>query len=125
MVKPININAIETATKTPWQDWCAGLDAAGAAELDHNAIVKLTRSLKPISGWWAQGVAVAYEQHIGPRKPGQTSDGLFSVSVSRTISGSLQSLHEDWCAFVSDLKEIDGRAIERPPTTSATPKRLY
>lgn len=125
MVKPVSIRAIEAATQTTWQDWCAFLGEADATAFDHNAIVKLARSFKPVSGWWAQSIAVAYEQHIGRRLPGQTGDGLFSASVSRTIAGSLQPVHMKWCKFVSDLTTIDGQALIGPPTTSSTPKRLY
>lgn len=83
MVKPVNTQAIEAATDTSWQEWCGFLEDAGAEALDHNAIVKKAGAFKPISGWWAQSVAVAYEQHIGRHQPGQTSDGLFAASVSR------------------------------------------
>lgn len=125
MIKPTNTLSIEQNTGTSWHDWCAFLDAANAAALDHNAIVKKARELKTISGWWAQEIAVAYEQHIGRRKPGQTSDGLFSVSVSRTLPGDINTLHENWCAFASELTVIDLQEVLQPPTTSATPKRLY
>ena len=125
MVKPINTQAIEKSTQTRWDDWCAYLDGAGAATLDHNSIVKTARLFKPISGWWAQGVAVAYEQRIGRRKPGQTSDGLFSVSISRTVGGTWEQVHKTWCDFASSLTAIDGQTIVTSPTTSATPKRLY
>lgn len=88
-IRPVNTQAIEQATGASWQEWCAFLDESGAAQLDHNAIVRKARKFKQISGWWAQSVAVAYEQHIGRRKPGQRSDGLFNASASRTIVGSL------------------------------------
>jgi len=39
--------------------------------------------------WWAQGVsvAIAYEQHAGLRVPGQSSDGDFRTSTTKTFSG--------------------------------------
>lgn len=125
MVKPTSTQAIETGTETDWGEWCTYLDASGAANLDHNAIVKIARKFRPISGWWAQGVAVAYEQRIGRRKPGQTSDGLFSVSISRTIDGNVASTHETWCRFASKLTLIGRQEIAATATTSVTPKRLY
>ena len=93
--------------------------------LDHNAIVKKALEFKAISGWWAQEVAVAYEQRIGRRKPGQTSDGLFSASVSRTLDGDIATLHQTWCDFASEMTMIDGQSFLQVPTTSVTPKRLY
>ena len=125
MVQPVNIAAIEAATETTWQEWCAALQAAGADRLDHAEIAGLVRSLKPISGWWAQGVTVAYEQHIGRRLPRQMKDGTFSASLSRRVAGGMADLHEKWHVFAAGLPEIAGQKIVATPTTSATPKRQY
>jgi len=124
MIKPASTRAIEEATGTSWRAWCAFLDDQGAAQLDHNAIVKKAHTFKEISGWWAQSIAVAYEQHIGRRKPGQRSDGLFNASVSRTMNVLLEPAYASWCGFAAGLNEIDGEALAAAPTTSATPKRL-
>lgn len=125
MVNSISTKAIQEATNTSWKEWCSLFDVAGGAALSHSEIVKLAMHSKPISHWWAQSVAVAYEQHIGRRKPGQKSDGLFSASVSRTIKGSRETVHQAWCDFASKLTSIDGDKIVHPASTSATPKRLY
>jgi len=124
MIKPASTRAIEEATGASWRAWCAFLDDQGAAQLDHNAIVKKAHTFKEISGWWAQSIAVAYEQHIGRRKPGQRSDGLFNASVSRTMNVLLEPAYASWCGFAAGLNEIDGEALAAAPTTSATPKRL-
>lgn len=124
-VKPINIRAIEKATGTSWEDWHAYLDKMGAADLDHGAIVAKARSHQPISGWWAQSIAVAYEQSIGRRKPGQGADGLFAASVSRTVKAPRQSAFKSWCKFAANLDKVDGQFIDGSPTTTTTPKRLY
>ena len=67
MVKPTNTSAITKATNRPWDDWVAALDAAGAREMNHGDIAKQALKLMPEpveqKGWWAQGVAIAYEQH--------------------------------------------------------------
>ncbi|MGI9449845.1 MAG: hypothetical protein ACR2QH_04250 [Geminicoccaceae bacterium] len=125
MIKPTSTRAIEEATDASWQEWCAFLDGQRAAQLDHNAIVKKARTFKKISGWWAQSIAVAYEQHIGRRKPGQRSDGLFNVSISRTIKALPEPAYASWCSFAASLSEVDGQLLAAEPTTSATPKRLY
>lgn len=125
MVKPISTQAIEIGTATSWETWCAALDAAGARDLDHNGIVKAARKLRTISGWWAQGVAVAYEQHIGRRKPGQTSDGLFSVSLSRTEPGTQASVFKAWCGYGAKLTGIKGVPFARAPSASETAKWMY
>ena len=125
IVKPINTEAIEKATGASWKEWRAFLDDAKAADMDHNDIVKKARTFRSISGWWAQSVAVAYEQSIGRRKPGQSSDGSFSVSLSRTLPMPQHTAFESWCAFAAELNKIDKRTIIGTPTTSTTPKRFY
>ena len=89
MVKPTNISAITKATNRPWDDWVAALDAAGAREMNHGDIAKQALKLMPEpveqKGWWAQGVAIAYEQHTGLRIPGQSSTGSFQTSTSKTF----------------------------------------
>jgi hypothetical protein len=125
MIKPASTRAIEEATGASWREWCAFLDDQGGHHLDHKAIVKKARTFKAISGWWAQSVAVAYEQHIGRRKPGQRSDGLFNASVSRTIEASLEPAYASWCSFAASLREIDGQRLAGEAATSTTPIRLY
>jgi hypothetical protein len=125
MVKAINIAAIETATSSTWPEWCAHLDRAKAMDLPLGEIVKVIEARASISGWWAQSVAVAYEQHIGRRKPGQGSDGRFTASVSRTFSASPDKMFAAWKNLVADETEFGGRQLADPTTTSRTPKRLY
>lgn len=125
MVKAVSTDAIERATDTPWRDWCAHLDKAGGKVLDHKALVRAAREFKEISGWWAQGIAVAYEQHIGRRKPGQSNDGSFAASVSRTVALPQQDAFDAWCAFALPLTEIGDCAITGTPGTSSTPKWRY
>lgn len=76
------------ATGRARADWHAILDAAGAREWKHPVIAAWLQSEHGVDGWWAQGITVAYEQAIGRRLPGQTADGTFSVSVTKTIDGS-------------------------------------
>lgn len=90
MVKPTNISTITKATNRPWDDWVAALDAAGAREMNHGDIAKQALKLMPEpveqKGWWAQGVAIAYEQHTGLRIPGQSSTGSFQTSTTKTFA---------------------------------------
>lgn len=123
MVKPASTKAIEDGTKTTWEEWCVYLDACNVGALDHSVIAKNAREFKPVSGWWAQAVAVVYGQHIRRRKPGQTSDGLFSISVSRTIDENLEKLNRTWCDYASGLSKIGGVAFSQPPTTSVSDPR--
>lgn len=73
---------------------------------------------QPKLNWWAQGIAIRYELHCGMRIPGQQSDGLFAVSISKTITGNLNEIFEKWSS-----KGIKDKHSE--PRVSHTPKRSY
>lgn len=93
MTKAQNIAAIEQATGRAWDEWVSRLNAQGAAELTHKEIAKrvneeLAGMTVDNTGWWAQGITVAYEQHIGRRVPGQLANGLFELAVSKSVARS-------------------------------------
>jgi hypothetical protein len=85
--------AIKAKTGKDWMAWFAALDKAGAAKLDHKAIVALARDMG--SGrWHGQMVAVSYERARGLRVMNQKCDGEFSVSVTRVMPVSLSELYK-------------------------------
>ena len=128
---PANVEALETGSGIAWIEWVAHLDGIGAAELDHTALAQaaLARILEVGASkspeWWAQGVAVAYEQRIGRRVPGQTCDGSFSVTVSKTLPGEMDAVLARWAARYDGATELDRIPITRAPATSATDKWRY
>lgn len=83
-----NIPALERASGRSWTSWLEVFEAAGAAKLGHAEIAKAALEAMPAelqnAEWWAQGAAIAFEQHAGLRVPGQSSTGDFRVSASRT-----------------------------------------
>lgn len=79
----------------------------------------------PNPEWWAQAVTVAYEQHIGRRKPGQRSDGGYAVTINRTCSGTMDAVLEKWSALIESLSDIDGTRIVDSPRISKTDKWRY
>lgn len=84
--------AIKAATGKDWMAWFAALDKAGAAKLDHKAIVAKARAMG--SGrWYGQMVAVSYERARGLRAMNQKCDGEFSVSVTRVMDVPLPKLY--------------------------------
>lgn len=129
MVTSQNTAAIARATGRPWDAWLEELDGAGAREMDHPQITGLAIARMPESldnpGWWAQGVAVAYEQHHGMRVPGQTSDGMFQASASKTFRGTRDEAWAAWTELVADREEFNGVGLAQAPTTSETPKWRY
>jgi hypothetical protein len=129
MTKASNIDAIEKATGTGWDAWVEFLDSRGGQQLPHQEIVRhagerLSAS-HPNSGWWAQSVTVAYEQHIGRRQPGQSCDGDFQVGVSRTFNGSMDEALQAWCALVGGRGGFSGIPLDKEPATSSTDKWRY
>ena len=74
--------------------------------------------------WWAQGVTVAYEQHIGRRLPGQRADGSFDGAISKTFPCEAAEIYTRLVALLSGWDELQGRVL-RQQRTSETPKRKY
>jgi len=92
----ISSAAVRTATGHGWDWWLKTLDKAGAVKLPHREIARmLSDRLGLESRWWAQMIAVGYEQARGLRKPNQTAMG-FVASVSRTVAVPLGALYAAW-----------------------------
>lgn len=73
-----------------------------------------------ISEWWAQGVTVAYEQIIGRRVVGQSCEGDFAASASRTVPGDPDSVRDRWDAFMTPQRREELGLAE---PSSPTPRR--
>jgi hypothetical protein len=129
MTKAVNTEAIEKATFCKWADWVKLLDTAGGKDLPHNKLAELAHAKMPKQlenpGWWAQSVAVAYEQHTGKRAPGQRADGTFELSVSRSLPGSLAQVMETWTKAVEGRDQFDGVSVVGEAGTSETKINLH
>lgn len=100
--------------------------------MEHKDIAKLAYSILVDDApdlanqhWWAQNIAIAYEQHVGIRIPGQSCDGDFQVSVSKTVQGTLDEALAKMVALMDDVVELDGVPLEAPPSSSGTEKWRY
>ena len=127
MTRPTNIEGIEKATGKNWDSWVASLNDAGAQDMTHKQIVRIAYKQigeKASAGWWSQHVAVAYEQHIGRRQPGQRQDGTYEVTVSKTASGSMDDAMSSWLKLVDGMQEFNGVKIGEPKS-SRTDKRRH
>ncbi|WP_332716009.1 hypothetical protein [Pelagibacterium mangrovi] len=125
MTKPIATAAFAEKTGKSWQGWLDFLDGIGAGDLSHAEIARSIVETGEASGWWAQGITVAYEQHIGRRQPGQRSNGGYEVSVSKTVSGSPEEALGLWSAIADGLHDADGVAFAGEAETSASEKWRY
>lgn len=91
--RPIMTDAgIVAKTGRNWEQWFTALDKAGAAKLDHKAIVALLHDKMKVGPWWGQMIAVSYERARGLRAVNQKGDGDFSVSVTKVMSIGLSEL---------------------------------
>lgn len=129
MIKPANTATIASATGRSWEDWIERFETAGARNMSHTAIATLAVEMMPEAieqkEWWAQSVAVAFEQHAGLRVPGQTSRGDFQLSTSRTVSGDKDRVLEAWLKVVEQRSEFGGVPLECDATTSSTDRWRY
>lgn len=111
-VAGVGDEAVKKATGRSWAAWLQALDLEGAHHLGHKGIVALVKSKGNVSSWWQQMVAVGYEQARGLRKQGQTSQGDFQVSVSRTLPVPVSRLYTAW-----SRKDQRSRWLEHPDLT--------
>lgn len=128
-IKSSNLAAIAKATGIEWDQWCSKLRAGGADKLTHKQIAELAFTHIPPAvdnpGWWAQSVAVAYEQQISRRLPGQAQDGTFQGSVSSTIDADLDTALERWVVCVQGRNEFNGHKLSDPARTSGSERWRY
>jgi len=93
--------------------WFAALDGFGAVEKGHTAAARHLRDVHRVSGWYAQGITVAYERARGVRVPHQRCDGAFEVSVSKTVAAGVPAI----AAVLTDrgrrrsLKNVDASLL--------------
>lgn len=126
MTKPMNTASIEKATNKSWDQWVSELDESGARDLSHTELARklydqLDGSLEN-HGWWAQGITVAYEQHIGKRVPGQQANGLFELAVSKTVDLPPTELFQKVVEWFEKQDELN-RSEPLKTRSSQTPKR--
>lgn len=116
--------AVIRNTGHDWAHWLSVLDARGAREMDHAAIVK-TLEADGVRHWWRQMVTVGYERMIGRRELGQTCAGTFSANASRTIPGSMDSARDAWAALNAERAEYAGAFATSEPRMTESDKWRY
>lgn len=122
----MNTDSIEKATNKSWQQWVKELDAMGGRTMTHKDIArKLYDQLAGTienHGWWAQGITVAYEQHMGKRVPGQLVNGLFEIAVSKTLPINRTELFPKVVKWFENQSTLHNQA-PLMPRSSETSKR--
>ncbi len=115
---------LENGTGTSLAEWTDRLDATGGRDLDHTAIARMLVERWEVEEWWAQGVTVAYEQVIGRRVVGQSCDGDFSASASRTVPGTPTQVRDRWDAFMTEARR-DGLGLDEPSLSDTATWRYW
>ena len=75
-------------------------------------------------GWWAQRIAVAFEQHTGKRQPGHVADGTFEIAVSQTLANPRDKAFPQIVAWLENQSTFNGQTYTNP-RSSETPVRSY
>ena len=91
----ISDETVQAKTGKPWQQWFKILDAAGAKKMSHSEIASYLYEKHQVPGWWAQMVAVGYEQARGMREKHQKPSG-YEISASKTVAVPLLRLFRAW-----------------------------
>lgn len=125
MSNAISLEAIERATNKSWGEWLQFFEEIHASRLSHQEIAQKAGDLGGAPNWWRQMVTVAYEQHIGRRIPGQDCDGQFNVSVTKTVSGTMDDALAAWKKRTEGLSDFSDVSISRGPSVTSTEKWRY
>lgn len=88
ITEKLSDDVLREVTGKDWPQWFAVLDAWGATSRNHTEIARHVREDHGVDGWYAQSVAVGYEQERGLREVGQSSTGEWRTSGSKTIAAS-------------------------------------
>jgi len=124
----ISSEAVREATGRGWREWLEALDAVGAGDWGHKAIVAhLEREhADTVSSWWRQSIAVGYERARGKRTVGQTADAGFQVGVRRSVAAGpaaawelVTSRPELWLGEGASIAFEEGARYEVPPAAGA------
>lgn len=72
--------------------WFEVMDRFGGANKSHTDLTRHLYEKYQLSGWYCQGIVVAYERARGKRVMNQKCDGSFEVSVSKVIAATVPAL---------------------------------
>ncbi|MEV8015520.1 hypothetical protein AB0O76_04015 [Streptomyces sp. NPDC086554] len=123
ITEKLSDESLREATGKGWEEWFGLLDAWGGMSRNHTEIARHVREDHGVDGWYAQSVAVGYEQERGLREVGQSSTGEWRTSGSKTIDATAARVIE---AFADDglrrrwLPDVDFTVRTHRPAKSVT-----
>jgi hypothetical protein len=120
-----SVESVRGSTGRSYEQWYELLDNAGARDLSHQEIARLLAGQGIESGWWCQSITGSYERYIGRRVEGQTCDGDFKTSASKTVDATLDEVLQSWCAQVDGQAEFNGVPVVGVPSVATTGRWRY
>jgi hypothetical protein len=100
--------AVKKATGCDWARWVRTLDRHDASVMSHGEIVRLVSEEFHAGSWWSQMVTVGYERIRGLRQTGQSRDGSFRVTTSKTITAPASQIFQAWKSARARAKWLPG-----------------
>lgn len=122
MMEQVSEESLVERTGQGWDQWLKLLDDWGAIDRTHTEIARWLVEEHQVDGWWAQAVTVGYEQARGLRVPGQSSDGTFSASASKTINVPVERLFD---AFADEAQRSEWLPDAKLSVRTATPHKTF
>jgi len=91
----ISEESVRAKTGRGWDEWFGELDQAGAAAWKHKQIAKHILEGYGVTHWWAQSVAVAYENARGLRDKHEMPDG-YQIQRQKRIDAPVEAAWQAW-----------------------------
>lgn len=91
-VHRVSAESLLKHTGKDWQQWHDILSKQNAKNWTHQEIVQYLKTKRKLSVWWQQIVATGFEILVGNRQEGRNAKGDFSITVTKTIHASVNSL---------------------------------
>ncbi len=91
----ISDESVRATTGRGWDEWFEELDQAGAGAWKHKQIAKHILEGYGITHWWAQTVAVAYQNARGLRDKHEMPDG-YQVQRQKRIDAPVERAWRAW-----------------------------
>jgi len=94
----ISVAAVVRATGRNWEEWESRIAGAEQGVWSHREIAAWLKTECGLDAWWAQTIAVDYEQRRGRREVGQAAATGYQIGVRKTFPLSPAAL---WRLLVS------------------------
>jgi hypothetical protein len=131
-------DAVKKATGKSWKEWFKILDSAKASKLPHKEIVLWLHEKDLVkkgkdwptgrsfnAGWWAQSIVVGYEEKIGRRVFGAKTAGNYTVTIGKSLDGSINDALKKWEGLVKGKKEFNKVKVTGDSRISSTKDWRY